>query len=194
MFSTVIPQAHALMMGADVRPESYPLIGAFACYGTYACADALLLAIGPLEPHFWKRFCELVEIDDDGAQYDPKRQDELRQKISEALSRRTRDEWLAHFGTADVCVSPVLSLSEAVQQPHVRQRNGISKVRHPDGQVLEAPGPPLRITGRDPSQVARVPALGEGARELLLEAGLTKERVDELTAAGFVYARSASDR
>jgi crotonobetainyl-CoA:carnitine CoA-transferase CaiB-like acyl-CoA transferase len=193
MFSTVIPQAHALMMGADVRPESYPLIGAFACYGTYASADGQLLAIGPLEPHFWKRFCELAEIDDDGAQYDPQRQDELRQKISEALSRRTREEWIAHFGTEDVCVSPVLTLSEAIHHPHVRERNGISKVLHPDGQVLEAPGPPLRIAGRDLSQVASVPALGEGARELLLEAGLSKDRVDELTAAGFVYAPPASD-
>jgi len=49
MFSMAIPHARALAMGGEVTPDSYPLVGELACYGSYECADGRYLAVGALE-------------------------------------------------------------------------------------------------------------------------------------------------
>ena len=191
MFAMVIPIARTLMLGEDVRAENHMLIGSLACYSTYECSDGRRLAVAALEPHFWKRFCELAEIDDDGAQFDVKRQDMVRERVSRALKMRSCDEWIERFGDEDVCVSPVLSVSEAVRTPHVRARGGVGSVRHPAGTTLETPASPFRFAsdrGTDRAATATVPALGEGAYELLVEAGFSAEAVARLAADGIVVA------
>lgn len=186
MFSMAIPHARALAMGGEVTPDAYPLVGELACYGSYECADGRHLAVGALEPHFWAKFCELAGVDDGGHQYTPGKQEELREKVAAVVRTRTRDEWVEHFGSEDACVSPVLSIAEAVRNPHSVARGGIGKVQHPNGSVVEVPVGPLRVGERP--EVAQLPAVGAGTREMLLEAGLSTERIDELVATGNVKA------
>jgi len=186
MFAMAIPHARALTTGEDVVPERYVLVGEFACYSVYECAGGGHLAVGALEPHFWKRFCELAGIDDGGHQYTPGKQDGLRATVGAVLRTRTRDEWVAHFGTEDVCVSPVLSVAEAVRGEHFTARGGVATVRHPDGGTAEVPAAPLKV-GKA-VDVAELPAVGQGTRELLRDAGMTTERIDELAATGNVKA------
>ncbi|GAY07651.1 CaiB/BaiF CoA-transferase family protein [Pseudonocardia sp. N23] len=188
MFALVVAQAQALMLDIDVSARTSMLGGELACYAVYACADGELLAVAALEERFWRRFCTLTGIDDGGAQHDRGRQDRLRATVAEVLATRTRDEWLAHFGDEDVCVSPVLTVAESLRLPHVRERGGVVPLRHPDGSVVEAPAAPLRLVAADATRVARTPALGEGARELLGSAGLTTAEIERLHAAGVVHA------
>lgn len=195
MFSMVIPHAQRLMLSLDVAPSTHPLIGAWACYSVYECADGKSVAVGALEPHFWKRFCDVIGLDDEGAQYDKGRQGVLREKVASTLRARTRDEWVEIFGTEDVCASPVLTIAEALDSPHVRVRGGITKVEHPSGALLEAPAGPLRFTpAAGTGEPARVPHLGEGARDLLVGAGYTDEQVDQLMHDGIVHAPRRNDR
>jgi crotonobetainyl-CoA:carnitine CoA-transferase CaiB-like acyl-CoA transferase len=185
-FAMAIPHARALAMGDEVTPDRYPLVGELACYASYECADGRHIAVGALEPHFWKGFCSLAGIDDGGEQYTPAAQHGLRARVASVLKTRTRDEWVAHFGDADVCVSPVLSVAEAVRAEHFAARGGVGGVRHPDGSVVRVPAAPLKVG--EPVDVAHLPAVGEGTRELLADAGLTAERIDELAATGNVKA------
>lgn len=193
MFSMVIPQAQRLMLGLDFGPTMHPLIGAWACYSVYECADGKSIAVGALEPHFWARFCEVIGLDDEGAQYDKDRQDLLRDNVARIVASRTRDEWVTIFGTEDVCASPVLTIAESLDSNHVRARGGITKVEHPSGEIHEVPSGPLRF-GPAPSEPARVPYLGEGARDLLLEAGYSPDDVDRLVSDGVVHAPDGHDR
>jgi crotonobetainyl-CoA:carnitine CoA-transferase CaiB-like acyl-CoA transferase len=188
MFALVIAQAQALMLGADVSARTSMLGGELACYAVYPCADGGLLAVAALEERFWRRFCALAGIDDEGAQHDRGRQDWLRATVAEVLATRDRSEWLELFADEDVCVSPVLTVAEGVRLPHVRERGGVVRLRHPDGSVVEAPAAPLRLLPPGRDRVARTPALGEGARELLGSAGLATGEIDRLHAAGVVHA------
>ncbi|MCW0216124.1 MAG: CoA transferase [Pseudonocardia sp.] len=188
MFSLVVAQAQALMLGLDVGPRTSMLNGELACYAVYRCADGEPLAVAALEERFWRRFCALTGIDDEGAQHDRTRQDRLRATVAGVLATRTRAEWLALFGDEDVCVSPVLSVAEGLQLPHVRERAGVTRMQHPDGSVVEAPAAPLRLGPHGTVDVARTPALGEGARELLGLGGLPVAEIDRLHGAGVVHA------
>lgn len=188
MFSLVVAQAQALMLGIDVSARTSMLGGELACYAVYSCADGEPLAVAALEERFWRRFCGLTGIDDEGAQHDRSRQDRLRATVAEVLATRSRAEWLALFGDEDVCVSPVLSVAEGLRHPHVRERAGVVRMRHPDGSVVDAPAAPLRLAPQNAAGIASTPGLGEGARELLGSAGLTTAEIDGLHAAGVVHA------
>jgi crotonobetainyl-CoA:carnitine CoA-transferase CaiB-like acyl-CoA transferase len=85
-----------------------PLTGELACYRIFETADGELITVAALEPHFWQRFCELIERPDLlGRARDA--HEEL-----EALFR-TRDfpAWWSLFEGEDVCVGPVATLVEA---------------------------------------------------------------------------------
>lgn len=187
MFALVVAQAQALMLGRDVGPRTGMLNGELACYAVYPCADGAELAVAALEDRFWRRFCALTGIDDEGAQHDRSRQDRLRARVAEVLATRPRAEWLALLGDEDVCVSPVLTVAESLALPHVQQRGGVVPVRHPDGSVLDAPAAPLRMGRPPPDRAAGTPALGEGGRELLGLAGFPAAEIDRLHGAGIVH-------
>jgi crotonobetainyl-CoA:carnitine CoA-transferase CaiB-like acyl-CoA transferase len=85
------------------------LIGGLPCYHVYRAADGLL-TVGALEPNFWRNFCEAIGREDLIArQTDPGAIAE----VAGVLKDKTRAEWMAIFGDRDVCVEPVLDLSEA---------------------------------------------------------------------------------
>jgi crotonobetainyl-CoA:carnitine CoA-transferase CaiB-like acyl-CoA transferase len=85
-----------------------PLTGALACYRIYACADGGQLTIAALEPHFWRRLCDLLERPDLlGRAHD------AHAELEEVFRGRALAEWLELFEGEDVCAGPVATLAEA---------------------------------------------------------------------------------
>ena len=83
---------------------------ASACYTIYETADGEWLALGALEPKFWRGFCERIGRPD-LIPLQHARGDEGARVLSEVqavLRSRPRAEWIAHFAEADVCLTPLL--------------------------------------------------------------------------------------
>jgi alpha-methylacyl-CoA racemase len=94
-----------------VHGEEVPklLTGGVACYRMYPTADERFLTVAALEPKFWQRLCELVDLPElAGRQWEP-RLPELEQK----LASRTLAEWLELFDDEDITAGPVATLREA---------------------------------------------------------------------------------
>jgi alpha-methylacyl-CoA racemase len=100
-----------------------PLTGQLARYRIYETANGGLLTLAALEPHFWQRFCELIERPDL-----LERPNDSHEEL-EALFR-TRDfaAWWQLFEGEDVCVGPVATLAEASQE-FGRATNGAAPPR-----------------------------------------------------------------
>ena len=64
-----------------------------------------------------------------------------RQEIAAAVRTRTRAEWAAAAAGTDACLTPVLSLAEAAEHPHVLAREVLRPA--PGGQPGHRPGLPL---------------------------------------------------
>ena len=85
-----------------------PLTGDLACYRIYETADGQLMTLAALEPHFWKRFCELIERPDllehrsDG-----------HEELETLFRARDFAAWWNLFEGEEVCVGPISTLSEA---------------------------------------------------------------------------------
>ncbi|WP_284742413.1 CaiB/BaiF CoA transferase family protein [Amycolatopsis sp. RTGN1] len=122
-------------------------------YAVYETKDARYVAVGALEPKFYRRLVGLLELDvDPGRQQDRAGWPDLRRLLAKRFAERTRDEWAALFDGTDACVAPVLSLTEAAEHPHVAAR-GTLVTR--DGVVQPAAAPRFSATPSNPGTPAR---------------------------------------
>ena len=85
-----------------------PLTGALACYRIYETADGRFLTIAALEPHFWRRLCELL-----GRPDLLPRANDAHAELEEIFRTRPLAGWLELFEGEDVCAGPVATLAEA---------------------------------------------------------------------------------
>ena len=93
------------------------LTGGLACYRIYPTADGRQLTVGALEPHFFVRLCELLELPElVDRQFDPEAQDALAGALAERIRTKPLAEWLEVFDGEDVSVGPVATLEEAAAE------------------------------------------------------------------------------
>jgi len=124
----------SLERGANV------LSGAAPFYRCYRCADGGEIAIGALEPHFYRTL--LVLIGAPLALLERRNDPALWPEDAETLARifltRKRDDWRGLLEGTDACFAPVLTLDEAKDHPHLRARQTF--LTRGDA-VLPAPAP-----------------------------------------------------
>ena len=124
-------------------------------YDVYACADGRHVAIGALEPQFFAELITLLGLDHDwpARRDDPATWPALRREIAAAVASRTRDEWAAAAEGTDACLSPVLSLAEAADHPHLKARGvlapeGAGWRPQLPGHIPPQPGNPAELLAR----------------------------------------------
>ena len=172
--SVVDVSIHEAAMAWSMFPVTGDL--ASACYTIYETKDGRWLALGALEPKFWAGFCERIgrpELTRRQHAQGEERAQVLRD-VREVMRARTRDEWLALFEGADVCLTTIYKPDEVAADPHVIARgvvadvSGITHVTPPGGDVRAAP------------------ALGAHTDEVLEAAGIDTEQRARLRAAGVI--------
>jgi alpha-methylacyl-CoA racemase len=157
------------------------LDGGAPFYDTYRCADGEYVAVGALEPQFFAALVATLGLHDVPPQHDTARWPELRRRLADAFTTRTRDEWAAVFEGLDACVAPVLSLTEAASHPHVTAR---SSVVERDGVPQPAPAPRFSRTPSAPGGSPR--ASGADTCRALADWGFDEGEVARLLDEGAV--------
>jgi alpha-methylacyl-CoA racemase len=141
-------------------------------YEVYETSDGRFMAVGAVEPGFYRAFLSGANLDPDrfANQMDEALWPQLKREVEAVFKTKTQDEWCAIFSGVDACVSPVLSPSEAPQHPHNIARGSFIGV---DGVVQPAPAPRF---SRTPTTVRHgAPALGEHGQEALDDWGIDAE-------------------
>ncbi|KTT24823.1 CaiB/BaiF CoA transferase family protein [Pseudacidovorax intermedius] len=172
----------------DARQSNF-LDGAAHFYGTYECSDGRHVAIGAIEPAFYRQLLELCGIDDPAFERQWERGEwaSLREKLAAVVRTRTRDEWCAVFDGSDACVAPVLSMEEVAAHPHNAARQTFVA---PDGVLQPAPAPRF---DRTPSVLPGVaPRAGADTEALLTQAGYSASEVAALLAARIAFTAPAA--
>lgn len=148
------------------RGEDY-LTGGLPWYNVYATLDGRHVAVGALEPKFWQALCEEIGRREWRDQpEDPEARRRISHELTELFGSRPLDYWVERFENVDCCVSPVLSLEEAMRDPQLLAR----------GMFLEADGRtdyafPLRFDPPVPASGRPAPAQGEHNQEVFEEIG-----------------------
>ena len=109
-------------------------------YDTYETKDGKYIALGSIEPQFYKELMEKIRVTDAAfaAQMDRNAWPSLKEKLTNIIKTKTRDEWDEIMLGSDVCYAPVLTLAEAPKHPHNVARKTFVEV---DGIVQPAPAP-----------------------------------------------------
>lgn len=97
------------------------LDGGAPFYRVYRTSDDRFMAVGPLEPMFYKAFIETV-CDDPGDlrfQWNRDAWPAMAARLEEIFAARTQAEWIEVFDGVDACVTPVLSMDEAMAHPQL---------------------------------------------------------------------------
>jgi alpha-methylacyl-CoA racemase len=101
-------------------------------YDSYRCADGQWVAVGALEPRFFKVLKEKLGLA--CSQADPG----LRDELAATFRRHSRQHWCALLEGSDACFAPLLAMSEAPSHPHVAFRGTFTNI---DGLTQPAPAP-----------------------------------------------------
>jgi alpha-methylacyl-CoA racemase len=122
------------------------LDGGAPFYDCYRCKDGGWVAVGALEPQFYRALLEKLGLADDAslaAHLDPNTWPAIRERFTAKFAERPRDEWQELFADSDCCVAPVLSMREAREDGHNRDRGVFVEVA---GMPQPAPAPRFSVT------------------------------------------------
>ena len=176
-----------LATGVEPGPGHYILTGRYACYDVYACADEKFVAVGAIEPQFWRNLVGLLGLEQYADhQMDDDAQDEIRAAMAAVFATRTRDEWVAELGPANTCVTEVNSVAEAVVDEQYVARGVVADAVH----VTEGPfrqSAPILAGTVDPDGPYEI---REGTvtdtAALLAEVGIDPEDIEQLLETGVI--------
>ena len=101
--------------------RSHLFTGRFARYNVYRTADDKWLAVAAIEPQFWERFCEAVELD--AALRHERDPEATRAGVAALVRSRDSRHWRALFQRVDACCAIVDRIEEAFAGP---QRDAVS--------------------------------------------------------------------
>jgi len=152
-------------------------------YGVYRTADDRWVAVGAIEPQFYRALMTLLDIDVDTvpAQMDRASWAALRARLAEVFATRDRDAWVSHFAGHEACFFPVLSMNETTRHPHARARAMFEEVNG-----VPHPRPAPRFSSTGPLPARPIEELGDSTDELLRGVGRTETQIAALRADGVV--------
>jgi len=122
-------------------------------YNIYSTADGAHIAAAPIEDKFWARFCELIDLPAPFRRETAKPVDAIA-AVATCIAARPAAVWRDVFAGEDVCCSVVISLKEAVGDPHFQDRGVF------EGEQPILPLPIARVF-RAHGPLRTAPALGE---------------------------------
>ena len=167
------------------RRGSNMLDGGAPYYGVYRCADGGHVAVGAIEGPFYAALLQVLDLTDDpdfARQQDRAAWPVMRRRLEQVFAGRPRDEWARVFEGRGACVTAVLSLAEAAEDPHNTARG---TYRTGPGDVPEpAPAPRFSATPA-PEPAAAVP-VGADTDRVLAGLGLAAEEIAALREKGVV--------
>jgi alpha-methylacyl-CoA racemase len=116
------------------------LDGGAPFYDTYECSDGRWVAVGALESQFYSELLEGLGLDQTllPPQMDQSGWPRLRAEFTTIFGSKDRNYWTAVFAGTNSCVTPVLSMTEAAQDEHLRSRQTLIEI---DGVTQAAPAP-----------------------------------------------------
>jgi crotonobetainyl-CoA:carnitine CoA-transferase CaiB-like acyl-CoA transferase len=185
VFAHAVFALAALLTRRTPPPRGADLLsGGVPCYGVYATSDGRHMAVGALEKKFWERLCDTLQRPDlkpfhlaFGA-----RGEEAKRALAAVFASQPQSHWIALFDKVDCCVTPVLTIAEALDDAQLRARGMV--VAADDG--LPQFAPPWKLSDFAFAIERSAPAPGEHGEAILREAGYDAAAIDALRRQGII--------
>jgi len=147
--------------------------------------------IAASSPKLWTNFCKAAGREDwlevpewkttAGRSKDRARVNAV---VSEVTKTQSSEWWIEKLEEAGIPCGPVNDIQEVFDDPQVKHLEMAMPMRHRTRGDIHIVASPLNIEGKETGVYRDVPGLGEHGAEILAEAGLTAEEIQDLKAKG----------
>ena len=164
------------------QQQSNLLDGATHFYDSYECKDGKFVSLGSIEPQFYSILLDKMGLDSNefSEQMNKEKWNEYKAKFKKVFLSKTRDEWCEIMEGTDICFAPVLSMDEAINHPHNKERNSFSTI---DEVTQPSPAP---LFSETPSKIKHLQnPIGEDTKEILDSIGWA-EQIDDLISSNVI--------
>lgn len=132
MVDTIIPLntlngTNFLLTGEEAKRENEMFNGS-NIYDFYETSDAKFMSVAPLEPKFFKTFCDALNLPELFESGPFSINDNIKEKVRSIFKTKTLKEWTEFFEPLDCCVEPVLNYEEAFFNVQSKAREVIVEV------------------------------------------------------------------
>ncbi len=135
--NNIMPRVAVNFAGQSAPAGGDLLTGGVACYNVYATQDQRFLAVGALELKFWQAVCDVLQRPDlkkqhwmCGQKVGSAQAIALKAELAEIFASRCLADWLQAFEGTDCCVTPVLTMEEALNHPLFVARQMVLAAEH----------------------------------------------------------------
>ncbi len=146
-------------------------------YDTYETKDGKYISLGSIEPQFYAILREKAGLTEEiwDHQMDGSKWPEMKTKITAVFKTKTRDEWCVIMENTDICFAPVLSISEAKDHQHNKDRQTIVEI---DG--VAQPNIAPRFSRTVSKINGPIPNVGQQNDDVLKDFGFSAAAIDAL--------------
>ena len=104
--------------------------------------------------------------------------------VAEQMARRTSADWLRLLKEADIPVTPLNSIEDVIDDPHLGESGFFVMTEHPTEGRLRLMATPSAWSQTPPGALRPAPRLGEHSIEILREAGYADTDIEAMIASG----------
>lgn len=149
--------------------------------GIWRCADGEWLVTTDMEPRYWRIFVETIGLPDlADRQMDRANWPAMKERIAAVMATRPRAEWLDILDAAGTQFAPVLSVSEALDDPHNIARGMVIDVPAPGGGTVRHTGTPIRLSDTPAAAPVAARPAGADTRDILTSLGHSPAQIAAL--------------
>ncbi len=155
--------------------------------GVFDCGRGEFLVICSL-PHQWPQMVKALDLPH--LEKDPRFATARARSDNNKLVAEIVEKWLKSFPSradaiaalegARIPCAPVLTVNEAMAQPHLIERGTVRRVNDPQIGAFAIPGNPVRFSEWPDREDLKADLLGEHNEQILSDIGLSPEEISEL--------------
>lgn len=169
-------------------------IGSYAPVGAYETNDGEVYMSALGDP-MWEKLARALNLEKlltDERFEEPDSRRENREELDRLIESKTAefdtDELVEHMLERNVPIAKIKSVTQVLEDEHLRAREMIVTGETEDGKEIKAPSVPMKLGSSTPESGVRPPALGENSIEVLEEMEYPTERIRELIERGVIVA------
>jgi crotonobetainyl-CoA:carnitine CoA-transferase CaiB-like acyl-CoA transferase len=180
--ASLMTQPHGSLAGgviSNVR-GSNPTDSGAPFYEVYECSDGRWVTIAAVEGKFYAQALQVLGLESLHVhQWDKSQWPAAKEAIAARIRERSQQQWCEAFAGTESCFAPVLSMAEAPNHPHLRDRGTYIDV---EGIVQPAPAPRFSRSQNLTPSAHRPWSPSEAS--LILEPWLDPERIRQALDSG----------
>jgi formyl-CoA transferase len=161
-------------------------------YQAFETADGFLV-VGVISEAHWEPFCKAIDREEwltreEYATFTDRvsNRGELDSTLDDIFAERTTEEWMDRLTAEGVPSTPLNTVEDIVDDPHIEAADMITEMEHPDLGTFRAPGNPVNFGSLETDTSQAPPKLGEHTDEVLAGLGYSDEEIARFRSDGVV--------